>query len=159
MSTECIETKGRLSACGVRSTYQRMRILESLKSMGHPNVKEIYGSLVREMPSLSKTTVYNTLDTLYKAGLVNILRIAGEETRYEQTGNAHCHFLCRKCGKIIDMSFACTHADSLRFDGFIVEELLGCFKGVCKACQTEAAKAHGRARKSGLSQLRNKRGR
>ncbi len=159
MSTNCIETKGTLVACGIKSTYQRMRILESLEKMGHPDAKELYLLLVREMPSLSKTTVYNTLDALHRAGLVNVLTIAGEGTRYELAGKPHCHFLCRKCGKIIDMNFSCTHADSLQLDGYFVEELLGCFKGVCKACQTRGAKPPRKTGKSVSLQFRNKKGR
>lgn len=140
MITNCSETKEKLVECGVKSTHQRMRILQSLDKLGHPDAKELYLFLVREMPSLSKTTVYNTLDALHRAGLVSVLSIAGEGTRYELAGKPHCHFLCRKCGKIIDMSFSCTHADSLRLEGYAVEELLGCFKGVCKTCQTRDAK-------------------
>jgi Fe2+ or Zn2+ uptake regulation protein len=140
MITNCLETKEKLVECGVKSTHQRMRILESLEIMEHPDAKELYLFLVREMPSLSKTTVYNTLDRLHEAGLVSVLSIAGEGTRYERTGKPHCHFLCRKCGKIIDMSFSCARADSLRLDGYVIEELLGCFKGVCKSCQTRDAK-------------------
>jgi len=132
--------KEKLAACGVKSTHQRMRILESLERMGHPDAKELYFVLVREMPSLSKTTVYNTLDALHRAGLVSVLSIAGEGTRYERTVKPHCHFLCRKCGKIIDMGFSCAQADCLRLDGYVIEELLGCFKGVCKACQEKDAK-------------------
>ena len=140
MGTNCGESKGRLSACGIRSTYQRMRILECLGRMGHPDAKKLYQVLLREMSSLSKTTVYNTLDALHEAGLVNVLSVAGERTRYELAGKPHCHFLCRKCGKIIDMNFSCTHAASLQIDGYVVEELLGCFKGVCKTCQAKDGK-------------------
>ncbi len=117
-----------------------MRTLECLEKMGHPDAKELYQSLIREMPSLSRTTVYNTLDALHQAGLVNVLSIAGEGTRYELAGKPHCHFLCRKCRKIIDMTFSCGHADCLAHDGYLVEELLGCFKGVCTTCRTKGAK-------------------
>jgi len=68
MTTNYLEMKEKLAACGVKSTHQRMRILESLERMGHPDAKELYFVLVREMPSLSKTTVYNTLDALHRPG-------------------------------------------------------------------------------------------
>jgi Fur family transcriptional regulator, peroxide stress response regulator len=154
MITKCSETKEKLVRCGVKSTHQRMRILESLQKMGHPDAKKVYLFLVREMPSLSKTTVYNTLDALHRAGLVSVLSIAGEGTRYELAGEPHCHFVCRKCGKIIDMSFSCRHADSLRLDGYVVEELLGCFKGVCKACQARDANRPRKGRRSAVPKTR-----
>lgn len=159
MSTKCVDTKGKLVACGVKSTYQRMRILECLGRMGHPDAKELYRFLVREMPSLSKTTVYNTVDALHRAGLVNVLNIAGEGTRYELAGKSHCHFLCRKCGKIIDMTFSCTHADSLQVDGYVVEELLGCFGGVCKLCHAKDVKRPKRGTRSVVPKPGQKKGR
>lgn len=136
-----MDERGKLVACGMKSTYQRMRIMNCLERLGHVDAKELYECLVQEMPTLSKTTVYNTLDALSRAGLINVLSIAGEGTRYELTGKPHCHFLCRKCGKIIDMTFSCAHAHSLQSDGYIVEELLGCFKGICKTCQARGAKS------------------
>ena len=159
MSTNCLEAKGTLSGCGIKSTYQRMRILESLGRMGHPDAKEVYHVLLQEMPSLSKTTVYNTLDALHRAGLVNVLNVAGEGMRYELAGKPHCHFLCRKCGEIIDMNFSCAHADSLQFDGYMVEELLGCFKGVCKACQAKDVKQPKISTRSVVPKPRQKKGR
>jgi Fe2+ or Zn2+ uptake regulation protein len=158
MVTNFLEIKEKLVECGVKSTHQRMRILESLEKMGHADAKELHLFLIQEMPSLSKTTVYNTLDALHRAGLVSLLSIPGEGTRYELAEKPHCHFLCRKCGKIIDMSFSCRHADSLRLDGYLVEELLGCFKGVCKTCQARDANRPGKGTRSALPKTGQRRG-
>ena len=146
MNSNCIDEKGKLVACGMKSTYQRMRIMNCLGRSGHADAKELYECLVQEMPTLSKTTIYNTLDALNRGGLVSVLSIAGKGTRYELAGKPHCHFLCRKCGRIIDMNFSCAHAHSLQSEGYVVEELLGCFKGVCKTCQARVAKSARRTR-------------
>ena len=159
MNTNCIDERGKLVACRMKSTHQRMRIMKCLGSLDHPDAKELYDCLVKEMPTLSKTTIYNTLDALNRAGLINVVSIAGDGMRYELAGEPHCHFLCRKCGKIIDMNFSCTHAHSLQSDGYLVEELLGCFKGLCKACQAKGAKLPGRAGASASLQFKHKRGR
>jgi Fe2+ or Zn2+ uptake regulation protein len=135
-----MDARKQLIARGIKSTYQRMKIMECIERMGHPDAKELYQSLVRKIPSLSKTTVYNTVETLHEAGLLNVLSIAGEGARYEVAQEPHCHFLCRNCGKIFDMDFSCSHAAALQHDGYIVEELLGCFKGVCKSCHAKGAK-------------------
>jgi Fur family transcriptional regulator, peroxide stress response regulator len=46
----------------IRPSYQRIRIYDYLTSMrNHPTIDMIYSSLIREIPSLSKTTIYNTL--------------------------------------------------------------------------------------------------
>ena len=45
----------------IKPSYQRLRIFQYLLShRTHPTVDEIHHALVAEMPTLSKTTVYNT---------------------------------------------------------------------------------------------------
>ena len=52
-----------LSEKGIKPSYQRVKILERLLAdKSHPTVSDIYLDLVDEIPSLSKTTVYNTLN-------------------------------------------------------------------------------------------------
>ena len=46
--------------------------------MGHPTVDEIYQALVDHIPTLSKTTVYNTLRLLMEHGVVRMLTIDGK---------------------------------------------------------------------------------
>ena len=49
----------------ISPSYQRKRIFEYMyENRNHPNVNQIYEALVKEIPTLSKTTVYNTLNLL-----------------------------------------------------------------------------------------------
>ena len=51
-----------LKSKSIRPSLQRIRILEYLiKNRNHPTVEMIYNELLCEMPTLSKTTIYNTL--------------------------------------------------------------------------------------------------
>ena len=53
----------------IRPSLLRIKILEYLISVKtHPTVDEIYDKLLPEIPTLSKTTVYNTLKLLVEAG-------------------------------------------------------------------------------------------
>lgn len=46
----------------IKPSVQRMAIMEYLmKNRVHPTADEIYGALYPMMPTLSKTTVYNTM--------------------------------------------------------------------------------------------------
>lgn len=120
---------------GLKPTYQRLRILEYLeKHRVHPTVDMIYKDLVKEIPTISKTTIYNTLNGFLKMGIISGLTITGIETRYEYKEFPHHHFWCRKCGKIMDISLKCPYSEKSRIDGFQIEELHGYFKGVCKEC-------------------------
>ncbi|MFZ5515014.1 MAG: Fur family transcriptional regulator [Candidatus Zhuqueibacterota bacterium] len=120
---------------GIKPTFQRMKILEFLdKTDIHATVDMIYASLFRKVPTLSKTTVYNTLDVLRKHGLVNVLTITESELRYEYFHEIHHHFLCRNCRQIIDLHVKCTYEEMMQIEGHKIEEIHGYFKGVCRDC-------------------------
>ncbi|MBN1621729.1 MAG: transcriptional repressor [Endomicrobiales bacterium] len=135
MITNMESINNKLLSKNVRPTYQRMKILEYLeKNQNHPTVDMIYRYLLKEIPTISKTTVYNTLTMLFEKGLVSCLNITGTESRFDcYTGNHH-HFLCEKCGNIIDLDVKCPIADKKKFQGHVIKELHGYFKGICKKC-------------------------
>lgn len=59
-----------LTAHNVKPSVQRMAVMEYLLDhRTHPTADEIYLALHRKMPTLSKTTVYNTLKILTGKGL------------------------------------------------------------------------------------------
>ncbi|MBE9492712.1 MAG: transcriptional repressor, partial [Bacteroidetes bacterium] len=50
-----------LKSHGIKPSYQRVRVFEYLiKNKSHPTVDTVYKALADEIPTLSKTTVYNT---------------------------------------------------------------------------------------------------
>ncbi len=141
MSSKANRYKELLEAKGLKPTYQRLRILEYLeKHRTHPTVEEIYEYLTREIPTISKTTIYNTLNALLEKGIINSITITGTETRYDHNVSPHYHFLCKKCGKIIDVDIKCPYVEKKEFDGHKIEEIHCYFKGVCKECLKKKGK-------------------
>ena len=121
----------------IKITSQRLEILKYLdEHHTHPNVEEIYSELKKKHPSLSRTTVYNSLEILKKNKIVQSLTISGSELRYDIEESLHHHFLCKKCGAILDISITCPNMDRTLDGGHRVEEVQGYFKGICKNCQT-----------------------
>ena len=119
----------------LKITPQRIMILKYLDShRTHPTADEIYISLKKSIPSLSKTTVYNSLDTLKKHGLVQTLSICGSEHRYDFKHEMHHHFYCKSCGKIIDIDIKCPNIHKILKQGHRIDEVHGYFKGMCKNC-------------------------
>jgi len=119
----------------VKPSLQRLKILEFLlQAHNHPTVDEIYSSLTKDIPTLSKTTVYNTLNIFIEAGLLKVVNIENTESRYDAIPEEHGHFKCRECGKIYDFHFDMNLIDSQVPSGFIVSEKDVFFKGVCKEC-------------------------
>ena len=129
------ELKRLLLEKGIKPTYQRIKVLEYLnKNKNHPTVDMIYVALYKKVPTLSRTTVYNTLDAFSKNGLVNVLTITGSELRYDIHTEQHHHFLCKECGRIIDMNIKCPYLERAKNGEHKIEEIHGYFKGICKDC-------------------------
>ena len=119
----------------IKITSQRLEILRYLdKHRTHPTAEEIYQELKKNNPALSKTTVYNSVDILKKYGLIQSLTISGSEHRYDYKHGMHHHFLCKKCGEIIDIDIECPNLNTILESGNQVDEVHGYFKGICKKC-------------------------
>ncbi|MCK4924273.1 MAG: transcriptional repressor [Spirochaetes bacterium] len=124
-----------LNDVGINPSYQRLRILDYLiNNLCHPTVDMIYSELIREIPTLSKTTVYNTLNLFQKRGIILGLTIDESEVRYESNVVPHAHFKCERCGEIIDVHVC----HPILTKGFVnnhkIHEGHLYLKGVCKDC-------------------------
>ena len=119
----------------IKPSYPRMKILEYLMTQkNHPTVDNIYSELVKEMPTLSKTTVYNTLNSFIKEGIARVITIEEGETRYDADIENHGHFKCTKCGAIHDFKINETQIEKEGLEDFKVEEKNFYYLGLCKNC-------------------------
>lgn len=131
-----INFKQILNNLNIRPTFQRIKILEYLYlNNTHPDVDEIYNHLFPIMPTLSKTTVYNTLKLFIKFKIVEEIKIKNTEIRYDLITNPHGHFECRNCGTIynFNLSFDCLKSEDLK--NFIVDNKSVYFSGICPKCK------------------------
>jgi Fe2+ or Zn2+ uptake regulation protein len=136
MSTNNAKEKRLLLSKRIRPTFQRLAVLKYLvEHKTHPNVEDIYAQLVKSIPTMSRTTIYNTLKSFIKAGLVKPILISETETRYDGTVDPHHHFLCEKCGRISDVLIECRQFKAGKVMGNVINEVHGYFKGICKNCQ------------------------
>ena len=127
---------GILKEHGLKITPQRLEILKYLDlHRTHPTVDEIYSALKKIHPSLSKTTVYNSVQILKKNNVIQSLTISSSELRYDFKQETHHHFLCTRCGNIIDIDISCPNAQKKVHGGHLVEEVHGYFKGICYTCR------------------------
>lgn len=122
----------------IRLSHQRLKVLEYVANHRcHPTVEQIYTDLHKEIPTLSKTTVYNTLSTLIKAGLVKLITIEDNETRYDIVTKNHGHFKCEYCGTIYDFEINIDSFDSKDLNGFKINDKNVYFKGICPKCTNQ----------------------
>lgn len=120
---------------GLKASHQRMAIYKYLTDYyNHPTVEMIYDNLKPQMPSLSKTTVYNTLKSLEKAGLVNTVTIENNELRFDAKVHSHGHFKCEKCGMIEDIEVNIKDI-APQLKGFKIAKQDLFINGLCPNCQ------------------------
>ena len=134
MKITITNTEQHLREHKIMPSVQRIRIFDTLLgTTEHPTVDTIYQTLAKEIPTLSKTTVYNTLKLFQEKGLVLVVNIEDNETRYDADTSFHGHFKCQSCGSVID--FAIREEDKINsLNGFQVNESHYYLKGICKEC-------------------------
>ena len=134
----------RLLEHNIKPSMQRIAIMEYLMDNPiHPSADDIYTALSPSMPTLSKTTVYNTLKLFVEHGAALMLTIDEKNACFDSETSLHAHFLCKKCGKIYDLPFSgeTKQVERIDMNGFFIEEIHQYYKGVCPAC---AAKEQGK---------------
>ena len=73
------ERVARLHRAGLKATGPRMVILSALEQdHGHPTAEQLYEMLRQDHPSLSLSTIYQTLDVFIRTGLCR--RVSGPGT-------------------------------------------------------------------------------
>lgn len=130
------EAMEKLKKEGIRPSYIRVRILDYLiGSRIHPTVDEIYENLGKEIATLSKTTVYNSLKTLQEKSLIQGLNIEGNEMRYEAARDFHGHFKCDICKTIYDIKLSkLDFIDDV--EGFVIKDEQILITGLCPKCSS-----------------------
>lgn len=122
---------------GIKASPQRLAVLQYLMDhRTHPTVDEIYNGLHSAIPTLSKTTVYNTLRLLVEQGAALQLTIDEKKTCYDADTSPHAHFLCSGCGKVYDVPLINTRleTDAQMPEGFQCEQADLYFHGICQKC-------------------------
>lgn len=120
---------------GIKASFQRVSIFDYLQNTtAHPSAARIFSDLHSVIPSLSRATVYNTLNLFLKKKIVTSVQVDGAETRYDLAEPHHAHFHCKACHTIYDIPL-----DELRkpesLGGFDVQESQLHFKGLCPRCR------------------------
>jgi Fe2+ or Zn2+ uptake regulation protein len=116
-------------------TAQRRATLAALSGEGgHLTAEEVYQRARRELPELSRATVYNTLGDLVGVGLLRALG-RSEAVRYELNGeDDHQHFRCLVCGRVYDVHPRGTERLDLSSEGFAVDRVEIVLEGRCPEC-------------------------
>jgi Fur family transcriptional regulator, peroxide stress response regulator len=129
-----------LRSRGYKATPQRIAIAQTvLRSKEHPSAETIHEEVLRIHPTVSLSTVYNTLHILRDMNFLNELNFNGT-TRYDPNVDLHINMICLHCGKIIDVeepTLKETIDKIAKRKGFKITGQRIDIYGVCKPCQRQ----------------------
>ena len=121
--------------------YSRQR--ESIKAClmnrhDHPTADALYASIREEYPNISLGTVYRNIARFKEDGLIISVGVVEGQERLDGTTAPHAHFICSKCGCVLDVEDVEQDAQ-LDFD---VSKRIRCqidshdlvFHGICEEC-------------------------
>ena len=96
----------KIEEMGYRKTVERYKILEEIYARDdHFEADELYFSFVERNFSVSKSTVYNTLELLVELGLVTRRQFNNSHaSQYEKAfgRKQHSHLICVDCNKVFE---------------------------------------------------------
>ena len=123
-----------LLSFNVKPSVQRMASMDYLLThRTHPSIDEINLALCDDIPTLSKTTVYNTLKLFVEHGAAQMLTIDEKNACYDADITLHAHFLCKKCNKIFDFPAPAEDMQvaQMKDKGFQLEDVHYYYRGIC----------------------------
>lgn len=133
----------RLQKAGIRPSLQRLAIMDFLLTHPiHPTIEDVYAGLVDKIPTLSRTTVYNTLRMFSEHRAAQMITIDDHRVCYDGDLHPHVHFMCRECGRVFDLfdEPAPKLEGPRSVEGHIIDEAQLYYKGICRECAAKKEK-------------------
>ncbi len=133
-----VDAAQRLREQGIYVTAQRLAVLRVVGARPHVTADEVIDAVRDEIGSISRQSVYDTLNTVSNLGLLRRIQPSGSPARYEtRTGDNHHHVICRVCGRVEDVDCAvgsrpCLTASDAH--GFAIDEAEVIYWGRCPDC-------------------------
>jgi len=90
---------------GLRRTRERLTVLDELyKTEGHTDVETLYFRLNQKGHSISRATVYNTLNLLMDCDLAVRHQFGTQSAKYEPSFRywQHDHLICLDCHEVLE---------------------------------------------------------
>ena len=131
--------------CGIKVTYQRLEIYRVLlEAKDHPSAEEIFSRVQARVPTISLDTVYRTLATFEKFGLIRKIYSLDEKARFDPNVSHHHHLVCLKCHRLKDFTWPEVDALPLPQEtkewGEIKDRYLE-LRGICRDCLKKQAQS------------------
>jgi Fe2+ or Zn2+ uptake regulation protein len=128
-----------LKAHGLKSTFQRVQILEAISICGHKDIDEIYNDVVKLHPTISLATVYKNLIIMKDNGVLCEVSVSGKKSKYEIKKEDHLHLICTHCGSIEDFTLEASFDKIVNLQDFELQKKEINLYGICTKCHSQKA--------------------
>ncbi len=118
----------------LKSTPQRVAMLNILEQKGHADIEDIYGEIKKDFVSISLATVYKNINTMLDAGIIQEIKIPQKKSRFEIAKHPHSHFVCERCGDVYDIEKP-KNLDVKLPENFEPKEISVMVRGICAKCK------------------------
>jgi len=130
------EIVGHLTKHAVRPSPQRVAVMQYLcEHRTHPTAEMVYSALLPDYPTLSRTTVYQTLDLTCSIGMAQKIVIEEGEMRFDADVSDHGHFKCTNCDEVFDFFYPQATVFPKPAGAFEIKEQHLYYKGLCPTCR------------------------
>jgi Fur family iron response transcriptional regulator len=121
----------RLRACGIHPTLQRLAVAACVLGTGaHPTADQVLVQVRRRHPTISRATVYNTLNLFLEKGLLRTQILRENTIAFDPNTTAHHHFVDEETGKVYDVPWKAIRVSGHeRLRGFRVREFQVVMRG------------------------------
>ncbi|MGE0879300.1 MAG: Fur family transcriptional regulator [Acidimicrobiia bacterium] len=123
---------------GIHVTAQRLAVLRAIDADPHAAADAVLTKVRDEIGSISRQSVYDTLNTLSDLGVIRRIQPMGSPARYEtRIDDNHHHLICRTCGRVEDVDCAVDYRPCLIASddhGFVIDEAEVIYWGICPQC-------------------------
>jgi len=124
---------------GLKVTPQRLAVYKVLiETNEHPSAEMAFRRVRKLLPNISLDTVNRTLSILSEIGAASVVEGSGDAKRFDGNPNAHQHFKCIKCKRIIDFyhkPFENVKVPANIGEKFTVLRKTVYFEGICDSCR------------------------
>ncbi|HNZ29679.1 MAG TPA: Fur family transcriptional regulator [Candidatus Goldiibacteriota bacterium] len=129
------EIKALLKGKKIRPSIIRVKVLKYLlDNRNHPTADRLFSALENDIPTLSRTSIYNTLKTFLDEGVVSEITIEDGNSRYDAFTGKHGHFICEKCGGVSDFDVKCATCAPESLNGYKINQEHVYLRGLCPNC-------------------------
>ncbi|HUY75286.1 MAG TPA: Fur family transcriptional regulator [Ktedonobacterales bacterium] len=129
---------------GGKATTQRVIIWRALaQDQTHPTAEDLFARLKPELPTLSLTTLYHTLNDLVEWGEIRRFDTGDGHIHFDPDTTPHAELVCLRCHSVVDAPTNACAAVTLpeQLAGYRIVTRTEQYFGYCPNCQREIAQA------------------